>query len=168
MLSDNIIKAQLKHTLDKTDFNFGRKYEGKDFSVIGISLDEDPSKVPPYAKKEKILQKLRAANIVVSHQGKQGGYALARLPSEITLKEIIEALEGGATFDIQTFGIFCDPVIRERIVCTHFSMCGLRPVWRRTKELLDQFYGSVTLEMIAQEEHQVKHFVHTNGAPGGK
>ena len=117
---------------------------------------------------EKILQKLRAANIVVSHQGKQGGYALARLPSEITLKEIIEALEGGATFDIQTFGIFCDPVIRERIVCTHFSMCGLRPVWRRTKELLDQFYGSVTLEMIAQEEHQVKHFVHTNGAPGGK
>ena len=108
---------------------------------------------------EKILQKLRSANIVVSHQGKQGGYALARPASQITLKEIIEALEGGSTFDVLTFGVFCDPVIREKIVCTHFSMCGLRPVWQKTKELLDQFYGSVTLEMIAKEEHQVKHLV---------
>jgi len=29
MLSDNIIKNQLKHTLDKTNFKFGKKYEGK-------------------------------------------------------------------------------------------------------------------------------------------
>src|SRR5688572_24857006 len=72
---------------------------------------------------EKILQKLRAKNIVISHQGKQGGYALARKPSEITLKEIIEALEG------DTFDIFCEPNIREEIVCTHFSLCGLKPIW---------------------------------------
>lgn len=108
---------------------------------------------------EKILQKLRSANIVVSHQGKQGGYALARHPSQITLKEIIEALEGGHTFEVPTFGIFCEPLIRERIVCTHFSMCGLRPVWRKTKELLDHFYHSVTLEVIAKEESEVKHLV---------
>ena len=108
---------------------------------------------------EKILQKLRAANIVISHQGKQGGYALARPASQITLKEIIEVLEGGSTFDIHTFGVFCEPVIRKNIVCTHFSMCGLRPVWRKTKELLDHFYGSVTLEMIAKEENEVKHLV---------
>ena len=105
---------------------------------------------------EKILQKLRSADIVVSHQGKQGGYALARRPSEITLKDIIEALEGGHTFDVRTFDVFCNPVIRQKIVCTHFSMCGLRPVWEKTKKLLDDFYGSVTLEMIAKEEHQVK------------
>ncbi|OGQ47001.1 MAG: hypothetical protein A3H42_01170 [Deltaproteobacteria bacterium RIFCSPLOWO2_02_FULL_46_8] len=113
---------------------------------------------------EKILQKLRAANIVVSHQGKQGGFALAKKPSQITLKEIIEALEGGSTFEVNhnTFGVFCNPLIRERIVCTHFSMCGLRPVWNRTKELLDHFYGSVTLEMIAKEEPEVKNLVATN------
>ncbi len=29
MLPDNIIKTQLKHTLDKTNFKFGKKYEGK-------------------------------------------------------------------------------------------------------------------------------------------
>ena len=110
---------------------------------------------------EKILQSLRAAGIVNSHHGKQGGYHLARHPSRIALKEIIEALEGGSTFDIPTFGVFCEPVIRKNIVCTHFSMCGLRPVWNKTKELLDTFYGSVTLETIAKEEREVKNLVGT-------
>src|SRR3989338_6965045 len=115
---------------------------------------------------EKILQKLRSSNIVVSHQGKQGGYKLARRPSEITLKEIIDALEGGHTFDIRTFAVYCKPDLRQKIVCTHFSMCGLRPVWEKTKELLDQFYGSVTLDIIAKAEHEVKSLVAVSSSDG--
>ncbi|MBI4971667.1 MAG: Rrf2 family transcriptional regulator [Candidatus Omnitrophica bacterium] len=99
---------------------------------------------------EKILQKLRASNIVVSHQGKHGGYSLARDPSQITLREIIEALEGG------TFGKFCETDLRKEIVCTHFIMCGLRPVWEKTKALLDNFFSSITLEMIAKPEKDVE------------
>ena len=75
---------------------------------------------------------------------------MARRPSQITLKEVIEALEG------QTFDVFCEPQVREHIVCTHFCMCGTRPVWQRTKELLDDFYNSVTLEMIANEEERAR------------
>ena len=97
---------------------------------------------------EKILQKLRFAHIVVSHQGKQGGYSLARGLSEITLKDIIEALEG------KTFEVFCDPKLRETIVCTHFNeMCGVSPVWNKTKEILDNYFKSVTLEMMAHGNH---------------
>jgi len=99
---------------------------------------------------EKILQRLRSAKIVVSHQGKKGGYTLARRPSEITLKEIIEALEG------VTFDVYCEPEVREHIVCTHFCMCGIRPVWAKTKEILDEFYGSLTLETIAKEEEEAQ------------
>ncbi len=91
---------------------------------------------------EKILQSLRAAKILVSHQGNHGGYALARHPSKINLKEIIEALEG-ATFDV-----FCEPEIRKDITCTHFSLCGIKPLWGKTKEMLDQFYSSLNLEML--------------------
>ena len=99
---------------------------------------------------EKIFQGLRAANIVVSHAGKQGGFSLARPPAQITLKEIIEALEG------QTFDVFCEPQVRDHIVCTHFCMCGVKPIWQKTKELLDEFYGSVTLETIAREEKDTR------------
>jgi Rrf2 family protein len=90
----------------------------------------------------KILNKLRAAKIIASHQGKQGGYALARHPSKITLKAIIEALEG------TTFEVFCEPKIRNVIVCNHFSLCGVSPIWNKTKEILDRFYNSVTLETM--------------------
>lgn len=87
----------------------------------------------------KIFQTLRAADIVCSHAGKDGGFSLARPAHQITLKEIIDALEG-ATFDV-----FCGEETREHIVCTHFSLCALKPVWMNTKQILDQFYDRMTL-----------------------
>lgn len=93
---------------------------------------------------EKIMQALRKAKIVESHPGIHGGYLLARDPSQITFKEVVEALEG------HTFDVFCEPRVREHIVCTHFPMCGVLPIWQRTKELLDQYFDTVTLDMIAR------------------
>lgn len=110
---------------------------------------------PTYS--EKIFQALRAADIVTSHPGKRGGYALSRHPSEVTLRQIVEALEGS------TFDVYCEPEIREHIVCTHFCMCGIRPVWARTKKLLDEFFSSVTLEMIAKEEKESQSLVGVGG-----
>lgn len=98
---------------------------------------------------EKILQSLREGNIVISHKGKQGGYSLSKPPEKITLREVIEALEG------KTFDVYCEPEIRSHIVCTHFCMCGIRPIWQKTKTLLDQFFDSVTLATVAREEPQV-------------
>lgn len=95
---------------------------------------------------EKILQKLRAANIVNSQQGSHGGYVLARPASEITLREVIEALEGN------TFDVFCEPETRKEIICTHFPSCEVMPIWRNTKQMLDGYYGSMTLEMLARNE----------------
>ncbi|MBN1688315.1 MAG: Rrf2 family transcriptional regulator [Candidatus Omnitrophica bacterium] len=93
---------------------------------------------------EKIFQKLRAARIVQSQQGNQGGYALARPASKITLKEIIEALEG------QTFDIFCHSENRRDVVCSHFPLCGVKPIWEKTKSLIDEYYDSLTLAMLAE------------------
>lgn len=95
---------------------------------------------------EKILQKLRLAKIVTSQQGNRGGYVLMKPAAQVTLKDIIDALEG------QTFNIFCEPKNRKEIVCSHFALCGVKPVWEKTKEILDNFYGSITLEMLAKNE----------------
>ncbi len=95
---------------------------------------------------EKILQNLRIAGIVTSQHGNQGGYVLARHPSEIKLREVIEALEG------HTFDVFCEPDVRKDITCTHFSLCGVKPVWHKTKEVLDQFFDSITLDMLAKNQ----------------
>ena len=42
----------------------------------------------------KILRKLTHAGIVKSFKGVTGGYELARLPSEINLRQVIEAVDG--------------------------------------------------------------------------
>lgn len=42
----------------------------------------------------KILRKLVASDIVKSFKGTQGGYELARKPEEISLKDVIETVEG--------------------------------------------------------------------------
>ncbi|MBE6839311.1 MAG: Rrf2 family transcriptional regulator [Ruminococcus sp.] len=42
----------------------------------------------------KILRKLVAADLVKSFKGTQGGYELAKTPSEISLYDIIETVEG--------------------------------------------------------------------------
>lgn len=101
---------------------------------------------------EKILQKLRKANIVKAHHGIQGGYTLAKDPTEITFKDIVVALEGG------TFEVFCEPENREKIVCTHFSACGVKSIWHQTKEVLDTFFDSITLQSIVKKSQTPKEF----------
>ena len=64
--------------------------------------------------------------------------------SKITLKEIIETVEGS------TFDTFCDPNIRKGLGCKHFPLCGIRPIWREAKKLLDDYFGSITLEKLAK------------------
>lgn len=53
-------------------------------SELGIS--------PKYL--EDILAALRAAGIVASRRGKEGGYQLVPHPSDLTVLQIVEALEG--------------------------------------------------------------------------
>lgn len=49
--------------------------------------------VPP-AVMAKLLQRLARKGLVASHHGIKGGYQIARPPADITLWEIIEAIEG--------------------------------------------------------------------------
>ena len=47
----------------------------------------------PYEILSKILQKLTKKNIIVSYQGVKGGYSLVRNASDITLSDVISAIE---------------------------------------------------------------------------
>lgn len=42
----------------------------------------------------QILSELRNGGLIISRRGKQGGYALARPPAEITLYDIVKLIEG--------------------------------------------------------------------------
>ena len=48
----------------------------------------------PLAYLEHLVARLRKAGLVDSRRGSRGGYMLARPPQEITMAEVVEALEG--------------------------------------------------------------------------
>ncbi len=43
---------------------------------------------------EQIFQRLRKADLIIGKRGPGGGYTLSRPPSRITLREVVEAVEG--------------------------------------------------------------------------
>jgi Rrf2 family protein len=70
-----------------------------------------------------------------------GGYSLARHPKEITLREIIEALEGG--FNL----VEC---IDNPSKCKRSSMCVSREVWKGLKGKIWEFLESLTLQDLVE------------------
>lgn len=132
-------------------------YMAKEYGQRWVTIKElaQQEKYPvPYL--EKIVQSLRQNHLVLSHQGVQGGYGLAKPPAEISLKNIIEAIEGS------TFEVFCNPETREEIVCNHICLCGVKPIWKKTKEVLDQLYSSITLDDLAKGQVEVQHLLHSH------
>jgi Rrf2 family protein len=99
---------------------------------------------------EQILLRLRRAGIVRSTRGARGGYALARDPEAISIRDVIEASE------MTTFDLHCltHPVEEER--CSSSHNCSIRPVWMLLQRRIDDVLESVHLSDLLLEESEVR------------
>jgi len=88
----------------------------------------------------QIMLELKRKNIVESYKGVLGGYVLKRSPSEITLKEIFEALEG----PIQII----DCIHTYDSSCTLKNSCLNKKIWVYIEEKLINILEDLTLEDI--------------------
>jgi Rrf2 family protein len=68
----------------------------------------------------KILQKLVKAGIVKSFRGAKGGCQLTRGPEDITLLDVIEAIQGPVAMNACAL---------DSSVCGLSSKCSVHPVW---------------------------------------
>ncbi|HWD69477.1 MAG TPA: Rrf2 family transcriptional regulator [Solirubrobacteraceae bacterium] len=73
----------------------------------------------PLAYLEQVVARLRRADLVMSARGAHGGYWLARDPAEITMYDVVGALEG----PIAPMECFVHDQM-ERIVCSHMPQAG--------------------------------------------
>lgn len=71
---------------------------------------------------EQIFSKLKANDLVLSVKGSEGGYALSRPPSKISVFEIVEALEGPLAV------FYCMAGESNKIGCS-LKGCLTRKVW---------------------------------------
>jgi len=71
---------------------FDVAYNGQS-EPVGIRAISERQAIPARYL-EQIFQRLRRAGLVASRRGPGGGYLLARPAAEITLREVVEAVEG--------------------------------------------------------------------------
>lgn len=94
---------------------------------------------------DQLLITLRRAGLLKSLRGPQGGHMLARPPSQITMSDVIRALEGN------TAPMECVP---NPSVCQLSPGCGMRDVWIQVEEYAQQLLSATNLEQLAQR-HRV-------------
>lgn len=68
----------------------------------------------------KIVSQLSIAGLLQTSRGARGGVMLARPPREITLLEVIEAIDGP---------ILLNECVQDEANCAFSEECPLRPVW---------------------------------------
>jgi Rrf2 family protein len=86
---------------------------------------------------EQIVPSLRKAGLVQSTRGAHGGYQLTRVPSSITVGQVLQALEG----DI--FPLRC--VSEKAEGCDRSSICAARMVWTKVHARLSETLNEITL-----------------------
>jgi Rrf2 family protein len=92
----------------------------------------------------QLLLRLRRAGLVESHRGTGGGYALSRPPADITLGQVIRAVDGKVFEDV------CEKYEDGRKDCHHQGNCSISPVWKRLGKLVENYVDGVTLSSIME------------------
>jgi len=95
---------------------------------------------------EQILLALKGAGLVRSKRGVGGGYVLARPPEEISLSQIVSAVDGPIVAG--DFG-----VPHENGACDHEGQCVLLTVWADVGEHMRSHLESFNLaDMVARAQ----------------
>jgi FeS assembly SUF system regulator len=95
----------------------------------------------PLPMVSKILKLLARSGLLESHRGVKGGYRLARSASQISVADIIAALEGPIAITE------CAPDSSEE--CSYEAFCRVRTNWQRINRAVRDALASVTLQEMA-------------------
>ena len=108
----------------------------------------------PLAYLERIVAHLKKADLVISKRGAHGGYVLARPSDEITMDEIVSAVEGA----IAPMECFVEDGVT-RVLCSHEGehpqACATKVLWTRVQMGIVRALQSTTLaELVGISEGQ--------------
>jgi len=118
---------------------------------LALHAGDEPVTLKDIAARQEISEKylsnliplLRNAGFVHSVRGSQGGYTLARPPRDITLKDILLALEGSMCL------VEC---IEKPELCQRSEQCLMRDVWSEVTGKMRAALESFTLEAMMERQ----------------
>ncbi|MCC6499441.1 MAG: Rrf2 family transcriptional regulator [Anaerolineales bacterium] len=114
-----------------------RTGQGRRVSTSQVAKEQ---KIPP-SFLAKIISQLSVAGLLHTLRGARGGISLARHPGEITLLEVIEAIDGPIQLNM---------CVEQSGVCSFEENCPLQPVWCGTQNDLVQKLRSTNFAQLAE------------------
>jgi len=95
---------------------------------------------------EQLYVKLRKARLVKSVRGPGGGYLLAKKSNNISIKDILLAVNENM-YPVQCISVkdFCDRIDR----------CVTRLVWKKLGDQIHKFFESITLKDLSEEYDKI-------------
>lgn len=94
---------------------------------------------------ERLIAKLKKAGYVESTRGAQGGYALMGSPEEISVGDILRALEG----DLNP--VDCT-LTNEDKKCSESDYCVTKFVWKRISDSINDVVNGISLQDMVDEQ----------------
>lgn len=122
----------------KAMFELALQYGQEPLSIKSISERQNISEY--YL--EQLFSSLRKAGLVTSIRGAQGGYVLSKPPSEITVYDILDVLEGP---------IEISECIEDEDNCSRIEYCATRLLWIKIRDSVNQVTKSITLEDMVND-----------------
>ncbi len=94
----------------------------------------------PYPLLAKVVNQLHRAGFIEATRGKQGGIRLARPASEMTIKDVVVALDGSAI--LSDCPLYLDP-------CDCSEPCSLHAIWKPARDAVVGFLERTTIQAVA-------------------
>ena len=125
-----------------------RNYDGRPLHIRDISkLQSIPQRFL-----EQILLQLKRAGYLRSRKGPAGGYYLSKPPGEITVADVIRVMDGPlAPIDCVS--------VTAREVCPREASCGLRGLWKKTRDAIAEILEGTTFADIAENTRMAKDLI---------
>jgi Rrf2 family transcriptional regulator, cysteine metabolism repressor len=119
-----------------------RHYGGPSLSIDRIAEKQLISK----RYLEHIFARLRRARIVEGTRGSRGGYVLLREPDQVTVGQIVRAVEGPLG------PVHC---VDDPATCSKVGHCATHDLWVKASEVLNELLDRHTLAWLCEEQDRL-------------
>jgi Rrf2 family protein len=91
---------------------------------------------------QQLMMALRLAGIVESHRGREGGFSLSKAACDVTVGDVLKAVEG----DVMP------APCQAGNDCGRLSDCPTRPVWEEAADMLNALFARTTIESLVLQQ----------------
>jgi Rrf2 family protein len=128
------------------------RYAARLMVRLAMREGDEPLQLNEISKQEQISEKylsqivipLRRKGLIDSVRGARGGYKLSKQPAEISLLDVVDAMENGIEI------VHC---LKSDKVCSRSSVCSTYMVWEDVSRAMEETLSRYTLAAILSKVH---------------